>query len=383
MKAHPPRRAGFTTVELLVVIGIIVLLISILLPVVGRIQQTAKATNTAAFIAQLSTAIEAYHADFRAYPGPLSNDEIRRNGFGNQPAGASYRRFEFANNVAGFRNADNNSNQTKITMSENLVLGLLGGLRPVISGGTIDVVYDPSLVGKGPMSLNPAQPKPYAPYVEAINLSWQDVGGEKTGAFFDEASIGADASNPTGADDSIIPEFVDRYTDPMPILYLRAKVGASGRFNTATDNPVVTNVPDPNTNPVGRGGAYDISQIIGYTQPPAGGTPIGVGKKLPTYASAGPVATPPNPGNGEPHHGLRSVNPLVTTQNPPESGTGYLYPYDAFPYLRDPSLSTAQTTSPNTRQVPRQKDRFILISAGADRIYGTNDDITSFGAVVP
>jgi hypothetical protein len=101
----------------------------------------------------------------------------------------------------------------------------------------------------------------------------------KTGAFFDDATIGGNSSDPVGADDSVIPEFVDRYSDPLPILYLRAKVGSNldPRNNGKNTNPVITN-DGPGPNGLPREGQYDISQIVGYTRTnPA----IGVGRKLP------------------------------------------------------------------------------------------------------
>ena len=49
--------------------------------------------------------------------------------------------------------------------------------------------------------------------------------------------MGANSANPTGAEDSNIPEFVDRYSDPLPILYYRAKVGANAVVLTM-DDPV-------------------------------------------------------------------------------------------------------------------------------------------------
>src|SRR5262245_10863350 len=74
-EAH--HRRAFTTIELLVVIGIIVALIGILIPVVGKVRESAKATDTAALIQQLGGAIEQYYSDFRAYPGPLPDTAIR------------------------------------------------------------------------------------------------------------------------------------------------------------------------------------------------------------------------------------------------------------------------------------------------------------------
>jgi type II secretory pathway pseudopilin PulG len=120
------RCRAFTTIELLVVIGIIVALIGILIPVVGKVRESAKATDTAAWVQQLGGAIEAYHSDFRAYPGPLHNDKIR------SPAASQD---VVITTVTGFAPATaNGGNVDKITMSENLVLGLAGGLKPNTAG---------------------------------------------------------------------------------------------------------------------------------------------------------------------------------------------------------------------------------------------------------
>jgi hypothetical protein len=58
------------------------------------------------------------------------------------------------------------------------------------------------------------------------------------------------------------------------------------------------------------------------------------------------------------------VSPSMT-----KGATGYAYPYDAYPYL----IGTAGQA--------RQKDGYILIAAGANRTYGTEDDICNFGTV--
>jgi hypothetical protein len=39
--------------------------------------------------------------------------------------------------------------------------------------------------------------------------------------------------------------------------------------------------------------------------------------------------------------------------------------------------------NPQIPFTPRQKDGYILVAAGSDRMYGTNDDIVSFGSVQP
>src|SRR5262249_50443258 len=109
-----------------------------------------------------------------------------------------------------------------------------------------------------------------------------------------------------------------------------------------------------------RRGAYDLSQIIGYTA-----TQIGEGKRIAPgdYANVGTLTFP--------NHGLQTIGTLTSTKNPPPSGKTYRYPFDAFAYFEDPAM-------PNTA---RQKESYILISAGPDRVYGTRDDIVSFGSI--
>ena len=60
------------------------------------------------------------------------------------------------------------------------------------------------------------------------------------------------------ADDSVIPEFVDRFSKPMPILYLRCRRGVPvpPGAPTAAVNSVITDGTGT------RAGPYDISQII-------------------------------------------------------------------------------------------------------------------------
>jgi type II secretory pathway pseudopilin PulG len=327
---HPSRRRkAFSLVELLVAIGIIVLLIGILVPVVGRVRQSARAADTRNWISQLSSAIERYHGDFRAYPGPLRYDQLDDTSVV----------LPVASTGSGFATAPWG---TVITGTENLVLGLLGGLRLNTAGA---IVYDPAAVGNGPGSLNAAQPRTYSPYVDVRNLSWRDAGAGQTGQF-------ADASGT--ARDTLIPEFVDTFPEPMPILYLRSRVGQPAITTgiSGSNNSVITDGTGT------RPGAYDISQINAYTD-----STIGEGKTLRHSQYVNPALAAGNPLT----HGLRTVDPTKSMNR--ADGTAFTYPFDAHPYFRHPTI-------PNT---PREKDRYILISAGPDRVYGTDDDITSFG----
>ena len=67
---HKSSRRGFTLVELLVVIGIILLLISILVPMLNKAYQQSVRTNMAGDLQVISQALEVYHDQFGVYPKP-------------------------------------------------------------------------------------------------------------------------------------------------------------------------------------------------------------------------------------------------------------------------------------------------------------------------
>jgi len=308
---HHSSRRGFTLVEMLTVIGIIVLLVSILLPVVSAVRVKGHVADTQAMLARIAAGIESYNADFHAYPGPLHNGQIYGGGMTLDIVDSQGRALDKA----------------KVTQSENLVLGLLGGL--IYKDGKL--TYDDTQVGNGPVSLNLKSPKKGRAYMDKVSLS--------EGDFKDEAG---------DADDTIIREFVDRFPSPMPILYMRANVGATGI--ASADKPITQQEQ------------YDLKQIKAYTlvEP---GKMIGVGKEAPSDDEFRPQPAPTTD-HDKVRHGLREVKPNGTIQNPPPPGQTYSYPYDLYGFMRHPSMTN----------VPRQQNGYILISAGADRIYGTRDD---------
>ena len=63
------RRLGFTLVELLVAIGIIMVLIGILLPALGKVSTKAKATSTTATMNEFAKACDVFYTQFSYYPG--------------------------------------------------------------------------------------------------------------------------------------------------------------------------------------------------------------------------------------------------------------------------------------------------------------------------
>jgi type II secretory pathway pseudopilin PulG len=318
---------------MLTVIGIIVLLVSILLPVVSAVRTKGAQARTQAQLQSIASGIQSYYGDFAAYPGPLHNSQVHTSGMLPKNTGGSI-------------------DLSRVTMAENLTLGLLGGLYVDASNA---VRYNPDLVGSGPMGLNLRNPKKFKAYMDKANLSPFDPSTQSY-HYVDEASL------PDGANDTDLAEFVDTFPDGMPILYLRAKQGAPN----LAGNPNAPSVWVTNTTNYVQQGQYDLNQVIGYTN-----TKIGVGKETSVVKEFIPAA-PPGPGGRDPlpYHGLKTADPTKTVnqgaQRPPGDGSTYTYPYDLNAFMRHPTLAGAC----------KQQDGYFLISAGADRIYGTKDDIT-------
>jgi prepilin-type N-terminal cleavage/methylation domain-containing protein len=77
------RRDGFTIVELLVVIGIILVVVSLLIPVVNAAKRQAYRARAAHDIQAICMAIESYHRDMGYYPS-VTTTGLNGTGIGNQ-----------------------------------------------------------------------------------------------------------------------------------------------------------------------------------------------------------------------------------------------------------------------------------------------------------
>jgi prepilin-type N-terminal cleavage/methylation domain-containing protein len=72
MRSAPPKSSAFTLIELLVVIAIIALLAGLLLPVLGKAQETGRATKCTSNLRQIGAAISAFATENDGVlPGPL------------------------------------------------------------------------------------------------------------------------------------------------------------------------------------------------------------------------------------------------------------------------------------------------------------------------
>ncbi len=364
LRPHPSSLRGFTLIELLVVIAIISVLIGITIPVVGSIRRSAQTTATRALIGQIDAACQNYYGDYQAYPGPIPQLAIilrDQSNFGVHDKSAAGEPV-FNNGSASAGPTGVQAGENRLTGTENLVLALVGGLGKYTAGSNADeYFFQKDQMGLGPMSFNAKRPGRSNPYMQNVSLS--------------EGKFSDDAGKLNPSKDTIIPEFIDSYSNPMPILYMRARRAgvADGNSPTDTNNNIVIDTPFDGSNmPKVSVGQYNLLEIAPYTQ-----SSIGVGRTV----KPGDYKNPPANATSYPH-GLISINMTRTLGN---KNTASQYPLDAYAYLTEPSTddaSASATERPKKHQA-RKKDQFILISAGVDRTYGTEDDVTNFGDVLP
>jgi prepilin-type N-terminal cleavage/methylation domain-containing protein len=381
------RQGGFTLIELMVVVFIVGLLIALTVKVIPAVLRAAHGAQTSAQMTAIATSIQAYYNDFRAYPGPLPNNEVGaayyptanytasypQGAFITDPNTSSPVTLQLGTGALGSSETFGTFTQNQqITGAENLVLGLLGGLELKVDSTSTPYtiktfaysdasIYPDGVTAAplGPMSLNPNAPKRLGAYIQVRTGDLSNSRNMGTPTVFQDSATRM-------ASDSPIPEFLDKYSNPMPILYLRANVGASGVVTYGQKNEAGKTQT--------AAYQYDLAQVLGYTT-----SAIGTVSGLATS-----------------HHGLQDIMPTGTTTPAADTAGGDFagsgtnetpnLGANAFAYLKDPNTPLLQsdntTATTNFSAHPRQKDAFILISAGPDGLYGTPDDIVYPGGTV-
>ncbi|MBN1765798.1 MAG: prepilin-type N-terminal cleavage/methylation domain-containing protein [Sedimentisphaerales bacterium] len=305
-------RKGFTLVEMLVVIAILMLLISILVPVVTRAKIAAGKARVRATIHSLEIAVEDFKGDQGIYPSSApENPALDINLF--TPS------YDFQPNPA-------------VDMGAHLLVRKLAG---------IDLLgYDPS----GVYAINEANGAPMNREGEYIDTGKMEIWNFRV--YTPEERITAfdkmDLSNPevrTNRNPMVIGN--SNISKPRPILYYKAAKNQNliGTIYSAFDNSGITEDYVQPQNEHTQNRYYNNRQYMFHKHPDF---------RLNI------------------HPNVRSTYVLPSPPDMPGTFESYIWNID---------------TSPDPRDIiarPYNKDSYLLIDAGPDGEYGTNDDICNF-----
>jgi prepilin-type N-terminal cleavage/methylation domain-containing protein len=293
------HRRGFTLVELLVVIGIIALLVGILIPVVSRVRQSAYIANTKNLMQKISAACTSYQLVFHSAPGVMPNSQYD---------------FDYTSASAGPVTVSNNFNNgsgaySYFTQTEDAVVALCGGLTKDFTTPGSKLDFKSQYLGQGPTGFNPLNPDKKTAFLAAdpADLSPADV------------KLGDPSGTQAYVKDSIVPEFMDKFPEGRPIIYVRANPGAA------------------------NGSATTAAQIIS-----------------PSY-------------NPNFHYNYRALAPYLNFDDDGETLNNK---------KRNPAMQPeviTYFTSEQSTSTAKYAGTYILISAGPDHRFGTADDIISGG----
>lgn len=324
------RAAGFSLVELLVVVAIIVLLIGLLVPSLNRIRISAKSASTQAILTTIDAGLATFKADNQiggAYPPSRSDGGGQAY---NNPAAWDIES-PFSTSASSLDDmADGVSGAALLVMA-------IAGADMQGTPGFLDLdgdgywTNDCSAAPNDAYELNnsdktPIQPR-FGPYVE---LDRMNLTPKKAGTQVDDPVFLIKAGRGTEVK---LPLFLDTFG--YPVAYFRADRSAKRiTYDVPGGNPGVYAFED---------NRFLTGDVIGGRT----GVNLGAGSD----------------------HGIVQAEPNTMPQDPsdftmPDDRSTFAW------YIHDPNVTV--------NLLPKNRDSYLLISPGPDAKYGTADDVTNF-----
>ncbi|MHC5073740.1 MAG: type II secretion system protein [Planctomycetota bacterium] len=325
------KKEGFTIVELLTVMSIIIILISILVPAMNKARQFAKEVLQKNQFKAINSGLEMFRNDFDEYPE------------------SSY---DTSSTVAGTTFAYCGAMKLAEAMMGQDLIGFhpYSRFRSDYKDGQGKLLYDEN-------PIDPIYPDDYnqqfrkGPYLELGNANihrlWNVYGGGNDGPpqllpnseFSTMAFVLCDAytnvenNSPTG-----------KTYIGMPVLYYRANTTGNGHPHFIGNDPVSgpAGQPAPTPGPTNYYNYLDNDALVQLGMPWLKNPLVG--------------------------HLMDSTAKLTRYNDPPMNQSNAYFFYH----------NTYDEDVPLPQGRPHRSDSFILLSAGLDGEYGTSDDITNF-----
>jgi prepilin-type N-terminal cleavage/methylation domain-containing protein len=394
---------GFTLVELLTVLGILAILVAILMPAISAARRSAKTAATKAMIASIDTSIESFHVDFKRYPRsgqtgngyPLVGPD---DGF-DQDLGVDSGVVGPDDDTTG-PGFGKGRNGSYMTGAHWLVYELMGADRKghAEPQNATDSNGD-GIIGEAELLTVDREGLFLAPENAEITVD-DDLGylTQNTGNWeppVTQGEVNQGAPGPANRRYTGLDVFLDNFG--RPILYYRADAAASRRPNAGvheiyniTDNALWTGfVAADLVAPPTPLYTISVAGALSTTDATSGGTwfvdrPEDQNRRHPLGRFGFTTdAVPPAP------YGYPRINPPTDEVHANQivdvdaSGERFRPARETYAWLLHDSGAVQASVDGDAfdgveRVRPVQADRFLLISAGADGIYGTTDDIANY-----